>query len=168
MARVTTYHRLTAPPELPASQRALTMRREEIRAATRRHWVRRPRARDAPAAPLRGGTDGPDAATISAWRAWRTEAICSPPVGDEQSCCRMRGTPWPTVSEAILRNHGWGRACVGLRPKDLALIGLKPRGSPPSVVAPFYSLARCNGVPWHSMRMRCYPAPLSASVMCAP
>jgi len=106
------------------------MRREEIRAATRRHWVRRPRARDAPAAPLRGGTDGPDAATISAWRAWRTEAICSPPVGDEQSCCRMRGTPWPTVSEAILRNHGWGRACVGLRPKDLALIGQKPRGSP--------------------------------------
>ncbi|KAG2542157.1 hypothetical protein PVAP13_9NG570400 [Panicum virgatum] len=97
------------------------------------------RARDAPAAPLRGGIDGPDAsgapdrrpdaATISASRAWRTEAICSPPVGDEQSC-RMRGTPWPAVPEAILRNHGWGRAFVGLRPKDLAPIGRKPRGSP--------------------------------------
>jgi hypothetical protein len=33
------------------------------------------------------------------------------------------------------RNHGLGRACVGLRPKDLALIGLKPRGVAPKCCA---------------------------------
>jgi hypothetical protein len=30
-------------------------------------------------------------------------------------------------------NHGWGHACVGLRPKDLALIGAETAGVAPSV-----------------------------------
>lgn len=47
-------------------------------------------------------------------------------------------------------------ACVGLRPKELALIGAGTAGIAPNVRL-FRALPRSNGVLLALMRMRCYP-----------
>lgn len=127
---------------------------------TRCPWVRAPDA----SAPLHSGTRRlrcercgrydaeplpPLAATNSASKAWRIGL----PVGTRRS--ELPNAMWRGEYSSvaiILRNHGGGRACVGLRPKDLALIGLKPRGLPQVLcLSRAWPLARSNGVPaWYS------------------